>query len=265
MTMLRPTKRQLRFVQLLAPLTAVSLLAAACGDDDDTADEATTDVTAAADTSTTKAEVDLTEYCSIVDEINNGDEAPTVELVERYVAAVPDEGKGDANLLLDALRANDGQFPAIMSDPEAVEAIEGLTTLEGEVCEGAGASTQDPSVQEIDESATRINLTLSEYTFVGDLPTTAGRHSFVFTNDGDEPHIAILLQLEEGATVDQVIAAQGQEGVAASFESAVAPPGAETVITTDLTAGDWILICPIPDAEGTSHAEHGMVTSFSVS
>ena len=94
--------------------------------------------------------------------------------------------------------------------------------------------------------------------------TLAGRYSLVMANDGAEPHLMVLAQLEPGVTLEEAMASQGQEGVAASFESDVAPPGAEAVVTADLTAGDWILICPIPDAAGTTHVEHGMIHEFTL-
>lgn len=293
-----PTHRAQRSARVLVSLTLAVLAVTACGGDDDANDDAsagsTVDTTAntIADTTavtTTVPETATTEpasttmpdngeepdaaaaeFCAVVEEVNSAGAPPTVEDIEEYAGVVPEEGAEHVALILEALNAADGDFLAIVGDPEVGAALEALTALESEVCGtgggdgGGGETAQDPSVTVIDESATRIDVTLAEYEFVGDLPTTAGRHSLVFTNDGAEPHIAILFQMEEGATIGQVLASEGDEGVAVVYESEVALPGGEAVITADLTAGEWHLVCPIPDAAGTPHVEHGMITSFTV-
>ena len=72
-----------------------------------------------------------------------------------------------------------------------------------------------------------------------------------------------LFKTPEGMTTQDVLEAEG-EGVEEEFESGTAAAGEEAVVTADLTAGDWAMICYIPDPEGTSHAELGMVKEFSI-
>jgi hypothetical protein len=74
----------------------------------------------------------------------------------------------------------------------------------------------------------------------------------------------ILAELEEGVTVEEVLASEGETGVIQVFESDIAPPGMEAVVTADLTPGRWVLVCPIPNAEGVAHAELGMVHEFTI-
>jgi uncharacterized cupredoxin-like copper-binding protein len=119
-------------------------------------------------------------------------------------------------------------------------------------------------VTELDPDATRVDVAATDFAFHADLPTTAGRYSFVMANEGEAPHIMILIQLAEGATLAEVAASEGEEGVAASFESELATPGAEAVLTTDLTPGTWILVCPLPGPAGQTHADLGMVHEFTV-
>lgn len=281
---------------LLAGLVAVT---AACGDDDDTAAESTVPVTspaatsatasttapsttaapeAAADT-TTATNADTTgtgdgtvaidpadaEYCATVASINESPEPPTAEVIEAYMAVAPTELQEPLQLVLDTLEEADGDFMAVFADPEAGAALEEITAFESERC-GSGESgpPQDPMVTVIDEEATRVDVVASEYAFEAELPTTAGRYSFVMANDGDEPHIMILLRLEDGASVDEVLAAEGDDGVAESFESSPAGPGGEGVLTADLGAGTWVLLCPIPGPEGHPHFADGMIQEFTI-
>lgn len=284
MSKLTPAASNRRLVRLLVPLAVASLTIAGCGDDD--ADDTASDTTEVAETTgeTGGAGTDDTtdgsgasdgggeglegasteEFCAVVEEVNSADAPPTVELVERYLAVVPEEGRDSTIVLRDALEAAGGDFSAVLADPEAGAAMEALTALESEVCGTESGPAQDPAVQEIDPAATRVDMTFADYSFEGSAPTTAGRYSFVFTNEGAEAHIAILAQLEEGVTLEEAMASEGEEGIVVEFESSVAPPGAEAVITADLTPGEWVLVCPIPDAEGTPHVAHGMVTTFTV-
>ena len=108
-----------------------------------------------------------------------------------------------------------------------------------------------------------------DYAFTGaDEPLEAGEITIKLTNSGAEPHEANVLQLAEGATV---------ESVAAWFQAADGPPpftnvggaqgimpGATTLATMDLEAGNYAFICFIPNGEGVPHAFLGMVKPFTV-
>jgi hypothetical protein len=201
-------------------------------------------------------------YCALARELNEQDGFPTTEQLDEYQALAPGAVAEQVEVIVAAFATAAGDPAKIFGDPETAAAIEELTAFEAEAC--GLEPPQDPGVTEIDPAATRIDVTASDYAFAVDLPTTAGRYSLVMANDGAEPHLMVLAQLEPGVTLEEAMASQGQEGVAASFESDVAPPGAEAVVTADLTAGDWILICPIPDAAGTTHVEHGMIHEFTL-
>lgn len=257
-------------------IAVVGLMAlAGCGDDDDSDTAATTSAPPAVRNTVTTpieagAEADPAAsggeaseaYCTLARELNQQDSFPTADQLEEYQALAPDAVAEEVEAIATAFAAADGDPAKIFGDPDTSAAIEALTAFEAEAC--GLEPPQDPGVTEIDPTATRIEVTASDYAFAVDLPTTAGRYSLVMANDGAEPHLMVLAQLEPGVTLGDAMASQGQEGVAASFESDVAPPGSEAVVTADLTPGDWILICPIPDAEGTPHVEHGMIHEFTV-
>lgn len=256
----------------VAALALVGLGLSGCGSDDDSATGSSADspTTTEADATTTTtaesadpvADPALEEYCAVAKELNESEELPTVEQVERYQGLAPEELADPVAIVVDAFATADGDPGKIFGDPATSAALEELTAYEAEAC--GFEPPQDPGVSEVDADATPVPVTATEFAFDLDVPTEAGRHSFVMANEGEEPHLLILLQLEEGATLEDAMASEGEEGVVTSFESDVAAPGSEAVVTADLTAGDWVLICPIPDAEGTTHVEHGMVQEFTI-
>lgn len=267
------TRTSVRFA-LLAPLLAL----AACGDDE-AADETTT-TTAVSASSLAASSVSassvsassvapssvparaLATYCTIASEIVESDAPPTVEQVQAYAAAAPDAIAEPASIVLAAFEEADGDIEAVFRDQEAIDALAALTAFESEAC-GLANPVDDASTQ-IDADATRVDVLAADYEFVAQFPSTGGRYSFVMTNNGAEPHLMALVHLEDGADFDEVMSSEGESGVIAAFESSVAAPGGEAVITADLGPGQWVLVCPIPDAAGVSHAEHGMVHEFTI-
>ena len=65
-------------------------------------------------------------------------------------------------------------------------------------------------------------------------------------------------------TLDDVLTTQGEEGVAEQYESSPATPGGEGVLSVDLVAGRWVLLCPIPGPTGTPHFADGMLREFTL-
>ncbi|MDQ3525276.1 MAG: hypothetical protein M3451_09510, partial [Chloroflexota bacterium] len=154
-----------------------------------------------------------------------------------------------------------------------------------EVTEGAADSTPP---------AADATVNLIEMTFEG-LPTdtTAGTHVWEVANTGTQLHEIVVLQLTEGVTIDQAIQAFSEPPPSASpvaspvvdqtvaspaagtsseppFEAigGTAPmsPGETNYAVLDLTAGDYVAICFVPDAEtGVPHFAMGMIAGFTVS
>ena len=87
-----------------------------------------------------------------------------------------------------------------------------------------------------------------------------------FTNSGEEPHEAILMQLPEGADpmglLDGSIDMSQVTFLGGIFDIA---PGASADLTMiDLPEGTYTLICFIPGPDGAPHAAHGMIQQFNV-
>lgn len=250
-------------MSLVAGVLAVT---GACGDDDASTTTTTPPPTSGevepAEDADTEVAPELAELCELAGEVNEQDGPPTAAQLERYAELAPDELRPAVETVAAAFIAAGDDVAAVFADPEATAALEQITEFEASSCQLG--STRDASVNEIDPDATRVDVTATDFHFDADFPTSAGRYSFVINNDGAEPHLAILARLEDGVTVEQALQAEGEEGVAESFESEVAPPGEQTVVSAELTPGNWVLICPIPDAEGTPHVAMGMVHDFTI-
>jgi hypothetical protein len=114
-----------------------------------------------------------------------------------------------------------------------------------------------------------VDLSLVEYGFKFSTPLTAGHHVISVTNSGAQPHEVELLKLAPGKTPDDVIAwmqkpngpppAAGIGGV--SFEA----PGRTSYFSADLTPGNYLAVCFIPDAkDGKPHFAHGMMQTITI-
>lgn len=110
-----------------------------------------------------------------------------------------------------------------------------------------------------------------EYDVPERVPAGLTRVSLV--NDGEEPHHAQLLRLDDGATVDDLEAALAAGGPPAAlsvgtFEggTGLVDPGetsrADAVV--DLGEGTWVLICFVEGPDGAPHVAHGMLRAFDV-
>lgn len=242
----------------LVAVTALALVATACGDDDD---------------DTASGGEDTEAFCEIAREIDSQEDFPTVAQLEEYRDAAPEEIRDSANLVADefikATEAGD-VFAAFEAEgvDEAFEDV--LQPYESEECgiepdeeEEDEEPDQDASVTSLDPAATRVDVVATDYTFAF-TPPVAGRTSFVMANQGAERHVMYLFRLAEGKTVEDVLASEGDEGYEEDWESASVKAGEEAVLTADLVAGNYGMICYIPTAEGKSHYELGMQKSFTI-
>ncbi|MGH2536013.1 MAG: hypothetical protein ACRDHL_01300 [Candidatus Promineifilaceae bacterium] len=117
----------------------------------------------------------------------------------------------------------------------------------------------------------QVRIAASEYAFDALDSVPAGWTQFELVNNGTELHHAQLIRLEEGKTIDDVMAALQSDEVPTWAITAggpsVAAPGPDNAVsaTVNLQPGNYILICFLPDAEGVPHAAKGMVRPLTVS
>lgn len=240
----------------VAALTALAAVAAACGDDDDEAADAGDDTEA---------------FCDIARELDAQDDFPSVEQLEEYRDAAPEEIRAEAETVATAfIEATEaGDVFAAFEDPAVEEAFGAIEPFETEECgieheeeDEEEEPEQDASVTSLDPAATRVDVIATDYAFEL-TPPAAGRTSFVMKNEGEERHVMYLFRLAEGQTLEEVLESEG-DAAGEDWESASVTAGEEAVLTADLTPGEYGLICYIPTPEGQEHYELGMQESFTV-
>jgi hypothetical protein len=112
-----------------------------------------------------------------------------------------------------------------------------------------------------------------EYRFEAPDRITAGPTQLALSNRGQEPHHAQVFRLDDDATVPDLEAALAKGSPKAALDvgtfmggTGLVTPGqdsrADAVL--DLGAGDYALICFVPDADGVPHVAHGMLHPFEV-
>jgi uncharacterized cupredoxin-like copper-binding protein len=114
-----------------------------------------------------------------------------------------------------------------------------------------------------------VVLTLKDYSFEFDKPITSGVQIVRIENAALQSHEAVLIRLEPGKSVQDVLAWFGkQEGPPPGWPvggSTGIAQGEVNLITYDFTPGRYGLVCFVPDAkDGQAHIAHGMVTEFTV-
>jgi hypothetical protein len=115
-----------------------------------------------------------------------------------------------------------------------------------------------------------IEFTATDHAFSGPTTAQAGWRTVSLTNNGQEGHHLQLVLLEEGKTVDDLVAAMGENpGAFPSWARAFGGPnpGDPTVTSSavvDLLPGSYAVIDVIPDAQGVPHVMSGMHSSLAV-
>jgi uncharacterized cupredoxin-like copper-binding protein len=117
-----------------------------------------------------------------------------------------------------------------------------------------------------------VNVTASEYKFDAPAEIPAGMTTFTLTNNGKEIHHASLIKLDSGKTMDDLMAGMKamKPGtpppgwVIPAGGANAAAPGNSTSLTMNLEAGNYALVCFVPDAKGVPHVMHGMAKALTV-
>lgn len=125
---------------------------------------------------------------------------------------------------------------------------------------GAAAPSADVSAQLVD------------FQFIIPDEIKAGPQVWQIENNGEQWHEMGILKFNEGATMDDLMAMLQSEEASGpppfqdvAFWSPMAP-GQTAWVTWDLPAGEYTVVCFLPDlaGDGTPHLAHGMVRTLTV-
>jgi hypothetical protein len=119
------------------------------------------------------------------------------------------------------------------------------------------------------EPAVDVEMTLDDYDFRLSARITAATKSIRLRNVAAQTHEAVIVKLAPGATVQQFLEAikkpQGPPPGALVGGITGIAKGRTVDIPTSFTAGDYALVCFVPDAkDGKPHLAHGMFKQFTV-
>ncbi len=95
---------------------------------------------------------------------------------------------------------------------------------------------------------------------------SVGTHQVTLRNEGTEEHEVAVFQLKPGATMEQLMGAQSQQDAMQFIDLAgviYASPGEAATGELNFTkAGEYMVVCMIPTADGTPHIAHGMQSTI---
>ncbi len=114
-----------------------------------------------------------------------------------------------------------------------------------------------------------VEVTLKDFRFVVPATMPSGPLIMQMINQGAQTHQMVLLKLASGKTASEVPAylqsSSGPPPGTVVGGLAVLGVGKTAWLVVDLAAGKYVMVCTLLDpASGKSHAELGMLTSFTV-
>ncbi len=116
-----------------------------------------------------------------------------------------------------------------------------------------------------------IVVTAADFTFQAPDSVTAGLEMFHLVNKGPSIHHIQLVQLDSGKTLADLMAALKNSGPPPAWmhqiggPNAVPPTGVDTSVAyLTLAAGNYALLCFVPDSAGVPHVMRGMARALTV-
>jgi hypothetical protein len=137
----------------------------------------------------------------------------------------------------------------------------------------AADSVASTASRSADDSAARapnvVTVTASDFKFEAPAEIPAGLTTFKLVNRGPSLHHIQLLKLEEGKTATDFLQALKAGGPPPRWvKEAGGPnppePGGTVSTTVPLEAGNYVMVCFIPAADGVPHMAKGMVKPLTV-
>ena len=112
-------------------------------------------------------------------------------------------------------------------------------------------------------------LILSDYDFELSRPLTAGFQTITVRSKAGQRHEVALARLHPGKTMDDLLAWLSASPAPMPVDVvggiSVLDSGEANLLELDLTAGDYVMLCFVPDSgDGRPHYQHGMIKGITV-
>ena len=116
---------------------------------------------------------------------------------------------------------------------------------------------------------TDLTIKLVDFDFLFSQPLVPGKQRIMIENEGPQAHELVLVKLGPGKTIQDfakwAMSMAGPPPARPVGGVGVLETGMRGTFTVDLTAGDYGLICFVPDAkDGKMHLVHGMMKNIKV-
>lgn len=116
-----------------------------------------------------------------------------------------------------------------------------------------------------------LSVRLRDFSFEAPTTLRPGNRVIRVLNDGPQLHEMVVVRLAPGKKVEDLFAwfGDGMQGASpANFIGGTVgiAPGSENTVEMEFIAGDYLLLCFLPDAtgDGSPHLKHGMVLPLTV-
>ncbi|HXY20657.1 MAG TPA: hypothetical protein VEH83_11735 [Gemmatimonadales bacterium] len=135
----------------------------------------------------------------------------------------------------------------------------------------AGCAKKEAAPPAVQAGPNHLIVATTDFAFSAPDSIPAGLEMVHLVNNGPSLHHLQIVALDSGKTVADLSAAMKNPGPPPGWlrfvggPNAVAPSGADTAIAyLTLAAGNYALICLVPDTAGIPHFAHGMVRALTV-
>jgi len=213
--------------------------------------------------------------------VSMSEDAPGTPMIARFV-----EGKGIADLGM-ALAAMATEGPGAIFNAVALygggegPSMENFTlNLQPGPHVAVTLGEGEPQLQPFDvllneiepeAPAAAVEVKMLDFSFEMPGEIAAGEQIWKFNNEGGQWHETVVFHARDGMSVDDLIASvsseeQSEDGPEMAFVWTPASAGETGWASVDLPAGDYIVICFLPNLDGdmSPHFAHGMVRTLTV-
>jgi len=154
-----------------------------------------------------------------------------------------------------------GRYYVFTTVPGAPQSVQAFSVVTAEEAAGEPAPVATPGASPVaspvaDELPSDVQVSATEFAFDGADSASSGPQLWQVTNDGEALHNAVLGVGDEEAVTGDDADIAGAVGILS--------PGQTAYMLLDLSEDSYTLVDTLPDGEGSSNAEQGMVAAIEV-